>query len=410
MGVGYGCPPPPHQKRDRHDQEDRQQDGKRREYNASRIIDRADGGSCCADGDGVENWTGRQLGEMNTQGESNTGGDGNPLVRFEERRRIGHRQRFGCRTGAESEPSSGWADYRLNPIVDAVDDRDLVCHELDHEKEAQDSEHPFVLQPQPRLWELDEIEETTRQPQRQKWDVGIQPGGQREACSGEKLQHWLVPPAERDSNMGRVYLIGLTGGIASGKTVVAKRLAEHGAVHIDADQLARQVVDPGTPALAQIAAEFGPSVISPNGSLDRAALGSIIFTDPERRARLNGIMHPAVKKLARQLMDEADARDPQAVVVYDVPLLVEAAVDRNYRAYDLIVVVNASTATRIDRLVRLRGLNREEAAHRLNSQASDTERLAIADVVIDSNGTLQHTLDQTDQLWQRIAVRPSQVG
>lgn len=196
-------------------------------------------------------------------------------------------------------------------------------------------------------------------------------------------------------------VIGLTGGIASGKSVVARRLAEHGAVHVDADELARDVVEPGEPALAEIVREFGPSIVGPDGRLDRAALASVIFTDPERRAALNAITHPAVKRRARELMDEAAARDPDAVVVYDVPLLVEARVDAEHD-FDLVVVVNASTETRIRRLVELRGLSREEAVHRLNSQVSDTERLAIADVVIDSNGTLEETLQQADRLWERL--------
>jgi len=199
-----------------------------------------------------------------------------------------------------------------------------------------------------------------------------------------------------------VYLIGLTGGIASGKTVVAQRLAEHGAVHIDADVLARQVVEPGTPGLAAIADRFGPGVIAADGSLDRAALGAIIFSDPDARIALNGITHPAIKELAQRLFAEAERRDPNAIVVYDVPLLVEASRDGGYHRFDLVVVVNASTETRIRRLMELRGLSREEAVHRLNSQSTDTERLAIADVVIDSNGTLEETLRQADALWESL--------
>lgn len=172
-------------------------------------------------------------------------------------------------------------------------------------------------------------------------------------------------------------------------------------MHVDADELARDVVEPGEPALAEIVREFGPSILGPDGRLDRAALASVIFTDPERRAALNAITHPAVKQRARELMDEAATRDPDAVVVYDVPLLVEARVDAEHD-FDLVVVVNASTETRIRRLVELRGLSREEAVHRLNSQVSDTERLAIADVVIDSNGTLEETLQQADRLWERL--------
>lgn len=200
-----------------------------------------------------------------------------------------------------------------------------------------------------------------------------------------------------------MYLIGLTGGIASGKSVVGERLAQLGAVHIDADVLAREIVDPGTPGLAAIAAEFGPDVLQPDGSLDRAALGSVIFQDAERRERLNAITHPEVWRRTRELIAEAERRDPEAVVVYDVPLLAEAKTERRL-AFDLVVVVHADTETRIRRMVELRGMKREEALHRLNSQASDTERLAIADVVIDSNGTLADTLAQADRLWERVSA------
>jgi dephospho-CoA kinase len=199
-----------------------------------------------------------------------------------------------------------------------------------------------------------------------------------------------------------VYLIGLTGGIASGKSLVAERLASHGAVHIDADQLARTVVEPGTPALARIAQEFGSEVIRPDGTLDRAALGALIFQDAERREVLERITHPAVKALARELITQAAARDPHAVVVYDVPLLVEAGVNGD-NAFDLIVVVHASYETRIHRLITLRGLTRQEAVHRLNSQATDTERLAVADIVIDNDGSLADTLAQVDRLWERVS-------
>ena len=199
-----------------------------------------------------------------------------------------------------------------------------------------------------------------------------------------------------------MYLIGLTGGIASGKTVVARRLAHHGAVHIDADQIAREVVEPHQPALAEIEREFGREVIGADGRLDRAALAAVIFSDPERRATLNAITHPAVKRRVQELVSIAEATDPSAVVVYDVPLLVEARVDSEH-PFDLIVVVNASTQTRMNRLMELRGLSREEAMHRLNSQVSDTERLAIADVVIDTNGTIDETLAQADELWRRVS-------
>lgn len=203
-----------------------------------------------------------------------------------------------------------------------------------------------------------------------------------------------------------MYLIGLTGGIASGKSVVGKRLAELGAVLIDADVLAREVVEPGTEGLAQIATEFGPSVIAADGSLDRPALGAIIFADADKRAALNAITHPAVWRRAVELIDAAKAIDPRAVVVYDVPLLVEASADRPM-TFDLIVVVQAEAQTRISRMVELRGMSREEATHRLNSQATDAERLAIADVVIDSNGSLERTLEQADELWAMASAAAS---
>jgi dephospho-CoA kinase len=200
-----------------------------------------------------------------------------------------------------------------------------------------------------------------------------------------------------------VYVIGLTGGIASGKTVVARRLEELGATRVDADQLARDVVAVGTPGLAAITERFGVDVIAADGTLDRAALGAVIFRDPDARLALNAITHPAIRELSSRLFAEASDRDPNAVVVYDVPLLAEALRDPGYHRFDLVVVVDASTEIRVRRLVQLRGLTREEALHRLNSQATDTERLAIADVVIDSNGTLEETIEQADALWAGLA-------
>lgn len=197
-------------------------------------------------------------------------------------------------------------------------------------------------------------------------------------------------------------LIGLTGGIASGKTVVARRLEELGAVRVDADELARAVVAPGTPGLAAIAERFGPSVIAVDGSLDRPALGAIIFQDTDARLALNSITHPEIKKLSTRLFAEAEQADPDAIVVYDVPLLVEAMADDGYHKFDLVVVVDASPQVRLERLVELRGLTGQEALHRLNSQATETERLAIAGVVINSNGSLEETTAQTDALWRQL--------
>jgi dephospho-CoA kinase len=197
-------------------------------------------------------------------------------------------------------------------------------------------------------------------------------------------------------------LVALTGGIASGKSTVARRLEEHGAVIVDADQVARQVVEPGEPALTRIAEEFGPGVIAADGSLDRAALGAIVFSDPEGRQRLNAITHPAVLDRSRALFAAAGEADPEAIVVYDIPLLVEAG---RSDEFDLRVVVHAATETRVSRMIELRGMTREEALHRINSQATDTDRFAIADVVIDADGTLEHTLEQTDALWENLRAR-----
>ena len=199
-----------------------------------------------------------------------------------------------------------------------------------------------------------------------------------------------------------MYLIALTGGIASGKSVVARRLASHGAVHVDADALAREVVAPGSDGLAAIVAHFGDAVLSDDGTLNRPALGSIVFADPTERAVLEGVTHPAVWRRAKELFDEAERADPAAIVVYDVPLLVEASANRPMH-FDLVVVVQADVATRIDRLVTLRSMARDEAERRVRSQASDAERTAIADVVISSDGTLEQTLAQVDELWERVS-------
>jgi dephospho-CoA kinase len=199
-----------------------------------------------------------------------------------------------------------------------------------------------------------------------------------------------------------VLLVGLTGGIASGKSVVAARLAEHGAVVVDADKIAREVVEPGTPGLARIAEEFGPDVIAPDGSLDRAALGAIIFADEAKRAALNAITHPAILELSQRRFAEAGAADPDAVVVYDVPLLSEV---RGKSEFDVVVVVSAPEETRIERMVSLRGMSREEAEKRIASQVPEEQRRALADILIESGGTLEQTLAQADEVWGRLRQR-----
>lgn len=199
-------------------------------------------------------------------------------------------------------------------------------------------------------------------------------------------------------------LVALTGGIASGKSTIARRLAEHGAVVIDADQLVREVQAPGSPVLDAIADAFGDEMLRPDGSLDRAALGSRVFGDEAAIRRLNAIVHPAVRAESARRFAEAFAADPAAIVVYDVPLLVEA---RAEDPWELVVVAHAPADIRASRLVELRGLSEAEAAARIASQAPDEARLRIADVVIDTAGTLDETLRQTDELWNRL---PEHVG
>ena len=194
-------------------------------------------------------------------------------------------------------------------------------------------------------------------------------------------------------------LVALTGGIASGKSTIARRLAERGAVVVDADQVVRDVQQPGSPVLDAIATAFGERMLREDGSLDRAALGSRVFGDADAVRRLNAIVHPAVRIESKRQFDEAFAADPRAVVVYDVPLLAEA---RLGDPWDLIVVAHAPAALRVQRLVELRGLSEVEAAARIASQVSDEERLRIADVVIDTSGTLEDTATRTDDLWARL--------
>lgn len=193
--------------------------------------------------------------------------------------------------------------------------------------------------------------------------------------------------------------VGLTGGIGSGKSEVARRLAGYGAVVIDADQLAREVVAPGTPGLDAVVREFGREVLRLDGSLDRERLGEIVFTDPASRERLNGIVHPLVGERAQEL---SDAAPEGSVVVYDVPLLTE---NNLASRYDVVVVVDAPVDTQVERLVRLRGMSEEQARARVAAQASRDQRRAIADVIIDNGGPLEELDEQVRKLWDDLARR-----
>lgn len=190
--------------------------------------------------------------------------------------------------------------------------------------------------------------------------------------------------------------VGLTGGIGSGKSAVSSRLAELGAVVIDSDLLAREVVEPGTPGLAAIATAFGPAVIGADGALDRPALAARVFADPELRAVLNGIVHPLVRARADSLARAAPA---DSVVVQDVPLLVEVGLAG---AFDVVVVVDAPDEVRVERLAAERGMSAEDVRARIAAQASRQERLDAADFVLDNGGTRERLIAQVDQLWDEL--------
>jgi dephospho-CoA kinase len=192
---------------------------------------------------------------------------------------------------------------------------------------------------------------------------------------------------------------GLTGGIGSGKSTVSALLVSYGAVLIDADRIAREVVEPGTPGLAAVVAEFGTGVLLPDGSLDRPGLGSIVFANPDRLAALNAIVHPLVRDLSSR---QEAAAGPGSVVVHDVPLLAENALAP---LYDAVIVVDAAPSTQLDRLVRLRGMTQEEARARMAAQATREQRLAIADFVIDNDGPLEALEPQVRKVWDELRSR-----
>ncbi len=186
--------------------------------------------------------------------------------------------------------------------------------------------------------------------------------------------------------------IGLTGGIGSGKSTVSALLAERGAVVVDADRIAREVVEPGSPGLAAVVEAFGPEVLTADGALDRPALATVVFADPEARARLDGIVHPLVRHRTAELVAAAPEG---AVVVNDVPLLVETG---QAGSYDLVLVVEAEAEIRVARLVQ-RGLSEEDARARIAAQATDEQRRAVADVVLDNSGTPEQLAAQVDRFW-----------
>jgi dephospho-CoA kinase len=196
-----------------------------------------------------------------------------------------------------------------------------------------------------------------------------------------------------------VLRVGLTGGIGAGKSEVARRLVAHGAVLIDADVLAREVVAPGTEGLAEVIAEFG-DVLTPAGELDRPAVGRLVFGDQVARRKLESIIHPRVRARAAEIEAEAPAG---SVVVHDIPLLVETGqADR----FDRVLVVDVPPEIQLERLVGERGMSAEEARSRIASQASRDERLAAADLVVDNSGSLADLDRRIDEIWAELTGPP----
>ncbi|MFI1926413.1 MULTISPECIES: dephospho-CoA kinase [unclassified Streptomyces] len=193
--------------------------------------------------------------------------------------------------------------------------------------------------------------------------------------------------------------VGLTGGIGAGKSEVSRLLVECGAVLIDADRIAREVVAPGTPGLAAVVDAFGTDILAPDGSLDRPRLGSVVFADPAKLALLNSIVHPLVGARSREL--EAAAPE-DAVVVHDVPLLTENALGS---LYDVVVVVDVTPETQLDRLVRLRGMTQKDARARMAAQATRDERREIADIVIDNDVPLAELHRRVKDVWADLTHR-----
>jgi dephospho-CoA kinase len=191
--------------------------------------------------------------------------------------------------------------------------------------------------------------------------------------------------------------VGLTGGIGSGKSTVADMLRHRGAVLVDSDHLARQVVAPGTEGLALVVAEFGEGVLTASGDLDRPRVAAVVFGDEGARRRLEGIIHPRVRAAAREQESQAVAADPGAVVVHDVPLLVETG---RHRGFDVVAVVDVPEEVAVQRLVTHRDLDPADARRRILAQASRADRLAVADVVLDNSGSLQSLRDQVDAAWR----------
>jgi dephospho-CoA kinase len=189
-------------------------------------------------------------------------------------------------------------------------------------------------------------------------------------------------------------LIALTGGIGSGKSTVARRWVELGATEIDADQLAREVVEPGSPGLAKVVSRFGPNVLNEDGSLDRTALAQVAFSSEADRKDLEGILHPLIQELALRKVS-----DISGVVVYTIPLFVES---NSKLEFDQVVAINCDESVRVQRLVGGRGMSEAEAKRRIEAQATDAQREAVADIVIDSNCSMEELIERADAVFESI--------
>ena len=195
-------------------------------------------------------------------------------------------------------------------------------------------------------------------------------------------------------------LVGLTGGIGSGKSTVARMLEERGAVVFDADLLAREAVEPGTPGHAAVIERFGADVLAPGGELDREALASIVFADPAARRDLEQIVHPEVRRLFAEGSEAY--HDTDRIVVFSAPLLVESGM---HTAFEILVVVSATVATQIERLMRQRGMSEPAIRARIDAQAPLEDKAAVADFLVDNEGTLAELESQVERLWHDLSAR-----
>lgn len=202
----------------------------------------------------------------------------------------------------------------------------------------------------------------------------------------------------------RVLLVGLTGGIGSGKSTVAALLAERGAVVIDADAITRELQQPGTPVFEAMVERFGPGIVSADGTLDRAAVARIVFTDEQARKDLEAVVHPAVGAEMLRRLEEHTGTD--RVVVYDVPLLVESG----RKGFGAVVVVDVDPEVAVRRLVEQRGMDEVDARNRIANQVSREERLAVADRVVDNSGSREELEAQVDELWKWLVERERAVA